>query len=94
MSSRSASVSQEAPGLDVAGAEEFGYVEAGNRTAAIPVFEQAAAEDVLADPLHDQSFGFRGAGQVRGFVLEGTEESVGERPGELERAAQEAMERG
>ena len=30
---------------------------------------------------------------MRGFVLEGTEERVGERPGELERAAQEVMER-
>ena len=42
---------------------------------------------------HHQSLGFRGAGQVRGFVQEGTEERVWERSGELERAAQEVMER-
>lgn len=40
------------PRFDVAGAEEFGDGQAGDRTTAFPVFHQALTENVLADTLH------------------------------------------
>ena len=77
------------PGLDVAGAEELGHREASDRTTAVPVFQQTAAEDVLTDALDYQAFGFRRPWQVRGFVVEDTEQRVRQRARELERAAQQ-----
>ena len=72
------------PGFDVAGSQELGHGEAGDRATAIPVLEQAAAEDVLTDSLYYQALGFRRPGQVRGLVLEGLEEGVGQGTRELE----------
>ena len=78
----------------MARAEEIRHVEAGDRAAAVPVLQQAAAEDVLTDSLDHQALGFRRSRQVRGFGLEDMKQPVWKRARELERAAQQAMEGG
>ena len=52
------------------GPEQGRVADPGDRTTAVPVLQQRAAEHVLADPLHDQPFGFGRAWQARGLALE------------------------
>lgn len=52
------------PGFGVAGAEEFGDVEAGNGAGAAPVFHQGFAEQVLAHTTFGQGQCLSGAGWV------------------------------
>ena len=80
------------PGLDMARAQKLGHVEAGDRATTVPVLEQAAAEDVLADPPDLPAFGLRRPRQVRGRCAEARQpvEDVrprcgGEKPGFSER---------
>ena len=82
------------PGLDVARAQQLGHPKAGDRATAVPVLEQAVAEDVLTDSPDDQAFGFRRPRQVRDLGLEDVKQRVRQRARELERPAQEAMECG
>ena len=80
------------PGLDVARAQELGHVEAGDCATAVPVHEQAAAEDVLADPPDLPAVGFRRPRQVRGLAVKIMKQGVRGRARELERTAEQAME--
>jgi hypothetical protein len=81
------------PGLDVARAEQLWDGEAGDGAAALPVLEQAVAEEVLADALDDEALGLGGLRQRCGLLLEAVEQLVGQRLAELEGAAQQPVER-
>lgn len=82
------------PRLDVARAEQVRNGEARDRAATVPVLQQTATEDVLADPLNHQAFGFRRARQGLGLRLEDVQQLVRQGARELERPAQQPMEGG
>jgi len=54
----------------VRGPEQGRVADPGDRTTAVPVLDQRTAKYVLADPLHDQPFGFGRARQARGLARE------------------------
>ena len=58
------------PRDDVAGSEQGGFGDAGQGAGVVPDLQQAGAEDVLAYPLDDGSFGLGCAGQRIGEGLE------------------------
>lgn len=53
------------PGFDVARAKQLGHGEAGDGAAALPIVYESGAEDILANPLHDETFGLSGPRQAR-----------------------------
>jgi hypothetical protein len=81
------------PRLDVARAQQLGHGEAGDGTAAFPVFEKAGAENVLADALDHQTLGLGRARQAGGLLLEGVEQLVRQGLRELEGPPDEAVQR-
>ncbi len=83
-----------APGDDVRRAEESWIGDAGERASALPVVHEAVAEDVLADPLDDETFGFGGFGKLGGLLVKDLQRRVRETVGELVEARQDGVEFG
>src|SRR5689334_8094934 len=59
-----------APGNDVRGPQQGRVGYPGQRATTLPVVHQTITKYVLPDPLYDQSFGLRRAGQIRNAPLE------------------------
>ena len=87
-------VAGQAPGLDVAGAEELPDCNLGDGAAVSPVEVEGFAKDVLADALDDEVFGFGGAGQAAGGLLELAQGFGGQGADEVVDFADEALEGG
>jgi hypothetical protein len=66
--------------------QEIGVCDSGQWTTSAPVSKQRLAEDVLTDPLNDQSFGFCRAWQITNGGLESLEGCVGKTHAELVRS--------
>jgi hypothetical protein len=62
----------------VGGTQERRVGDAGQRTAAIPVFEQSLPEDRLAETFNCQPLSFGGARQVGCGFLEGLQRHIGQ----------------
>lgn len=81
------------PGDDVRGPQESRVGNAGQGAAGLPVFHEARAEDVLADALDMEAFGFGGLGQRLGLRLKFHQRRVGQTGGEAVDARERGIER-
>lgn len=65
------------PWDDVGGPKQSGIGDAGEGTAVAPIVQQRAAEYILADALHDETFGLRATWEAVYLLLEvGQRDSV------------------
>lgn len=70
------------PGDDMRGPQESRVGNAGQGAAGLPVLQEASAEDVLADALDLQAFGFGFLRQLLGLRLKFHQRRVGQAGGQ------------
>ena len=80
------------PRHDVRGAEKGWVGDSGQRAAALPIFHQRLAENVLADALHHETLGFRGPRNGFGLRKELIQRCVGQADAEAVGPVEGVME--